>query len=242
MRKMVFQGINYVDFLQKFDLSKLRRFPKYIDVYDKINIPRGKVLYLRHDIDGKIDASLHMAEIESSMGIQSNYYALHISNYWNEEGFHKLLKIQEMGHEVGFHNAIITDRILKTGKLATEPWNVEDYAAMMFETGKVLRELRDAGINVRGTCAHGHPTCISHNYSNIQLWKQYTKHLSDEFSLDLTSYGLEYDCNIVPRNGYFSDSGNQWSGNLGPDPFFAAKFFAEDNNTLMINIHPQWWL
>jgi hypothetical protein len=97
--------------------------------------------------------------------------------------------------------------------------------------------LRDEGIDVRGTCAHGHPTCITHQYGNIQIWSEYKKPFGSLGSISLTEVGLQYDCNMAFRHLYHSDSGNEWNGN----PQIVAKEFASRDITLMINIHPQWW-
>lgn len=239
MHELKFKGITYEDFLKQYDLTCLRPFPSILWPAGLEKKP-GKVLYLRHDIDSNIDASVAMAEYEASIGIKSAYYALHFSDYWDAKGFRKLKKIQDMGHEIGFHNAIFSEYIVKTGKKPDDSWSFEEYEHLQGKLAGALAKMRDAGLNVRGTCAHGHPTCITHEYGNIQLWKQYGKPFRGEFSLDMAEYGLEYDCNIAYRDAYHSDSGNEWHGPV-EDPRKVANLFRNTDITLMINVHPQWW-
>jgi len=235
--KLEFKGITYADFLNQYDLTTLQPFPATLKYDDKKQIP-GSRLYLRHDIDSNIDASVRMAEYEQSIGIKSHYYALHFSDYWNAAGFEKLRLIQSMGHEVGYHNAVISEYIVKNSITPEHKWTDDDYVAITTRLFQTIMQLQSEGINVRGTCAHGHFTCHSHKYGNIQVWQQFNKPFNGEFCIDLSDAFLEYDCNIAFRNAYHSDSGNEWNG----DPLVMANYYAQNKVTLMLNIHPQWWV
>jgi hypothetical protein len=216
---MRFKGITYQYFLSQYDLSLLRPFPEHR------NHIGDKRIYLRHDIDSNIDASVRMAEYEQSIGIQSHYYALHLSDYWNKEGFEKLRYIQSLGHEMGFHNALITELILEEDLPAPLSLTEENIEQLKGKLHQYLGDMEREGLKVRGTCAHGHPTTKTHLYSNLDTWKH----------IDMK---MKYDCNTVYRTHYHSDSANQWYGN----PVDTAAMFSEKQQcVLMINIHPQWW-
>lgn len=234
-RLLEFKGLTYGKFLNYFDLNYLAPFPICLTPEQRTPSNR-KTIYLRHDIDSNINASVQMAEFEAAMGIKSHYYALHLSDYWDKEGFKKLRYIQSLGHEIGFHNAILTELILN--------WKLEPgfYLNDLFKEEIIekidtyITTLREEDLLIRGTCAHGHPTCNTHNYGNIQIWNQAQKPYND-FSVDLRSFNLEYDCNVVFRHDYLSDSGNEWHGY----PLTMVQK-VEAGHNLMINIHPQWWL
>lgn len=61
---------------------------------------------LRHDIDHSLDHALNFAQIENELGIQSTYYFLLDSRWYNllHQEEKKILKeISNLGHDVGLH-------------------------------------------------------------------------------------------------------------------------------------------
>lgn len=67
------------------------------------NIP---YLILRHDIDFSIPAAIKMARIEHELGIQSTYFVLFSSKFYNVlEGntVEQLRELAKLGHEIGLH-------------------------------------------------------------------------------------------------------------------------------------------
>ena len=64
-----------------------------------------KTVFLRHDIDFSLEMCLPMAEVEASRGIQATYYVL-LNGPYNvddENGRRHLLRLVELGHEIGLH-------------------------------------------------------------------------------------------------------------------------------------------
>jgi len=66
----------------------------------------NKCVILRHDVDYDLMKALKLAEIEYSHGIESTYYILLTSNFYNilsGESLGIIHKIYDMGHEIGLH-------------------------------------------------------------------------------------------------------------------------------------------
>ena len=65
-----------------------------------------RYLSLRHDIDFSIEYALDMAVLERELGVQSTYYVMVSSNFYNalcKTSIEQLSTIIEMGHDVGLH-------------------------------------------------------------------------------------------------------------------------------------------
>lgn len=61
---------------------------------------------LRHDIDYDVDCALKLAEIEADEDIQSTYFVLLTSDFYNPHSSdirEKLKRIDALGHEIGLH-------------------------------------------------------------------------------------------------------------------------------------------
>ena len=61
---------------------------------------------IRHDVDYCLTDAYHLAKLENSLGIKSTYYILSDSIYYNpssQQSRYELLKIVELGHDVGLH-------------------------------------------------------------------------------------------------------------------------------------------
>ena len=90
---------------------------------------------LRHDIDYDVDCALKLAEIEADEDIQSTYFVLLTSDFYNPHSSdvrEKLKRIDALGHEIGLHydelsykDAIadeekITNNIIYEGKILAD--------------------------------------------------------------------------------------------------------------------------
>ena len=63
-------------------------------------------LLLRHDVDLSLGAALAMAEVEAEEGVQSTWFLMTRSTFYNlasSEGEHLLGRLRELGHRVGHH-------------------------------------------------------------------------------------------------------------------------------------------
>jgi peptidoglycan/xylan/chitin deacetylase (PgdA/CDA1 family) len=189
---------------------------------------KGKVVYLRHDIDGKLMNAWRMAYLEAELGIKSTYFALNHSNYWESPDTFKLLReIQEMGHEIAWHQCVIVQHHITPSvpirSLIEEP----------------LKRLRDEGLIIRGTSPHGSAYGGEKNINSWQIWKEYRFPYNGLPVFPLADFGLEYEAMFLNRDDYHSDSSAMWCG----EPKDIVKKYNEElNYILQINIHPQHWI
>lgn len=223
--KMTFKGQHYRNLLGLF-VGLIVPFPSIEADANRF----GRKIYLRHDIDGFINHSVQMAQIERDLGIKSTYFVLDTADYFKNDISKELEIIQACGHEIGWHNA------------AMEAWYldgmvkpVKDYITRPLG---VLRERY--GVNVRGTAAHYVKPPNEHLFRNYNLfdlrWAHQSKVEVQRFTLK--EFGLEYEAYYIKRDMYLCDSGGNWN----IDPFEAAnKFNSSENCTIQILIHPQWW-
>lgn len=65
-----------------------------------------RCVILRHDIDNSLNAAIRMGEIEEKLGIQSTYFVLLRTDFYNpasQKSLEMLHRLQAMGHEIGLH-------------------------------------------------------------------------------------------------------------------------------------------
>ena len=65
-----------------------------------------RCVILRHDIDTSLEKAVKMAELENEQGIQSTYFVLLTSDFYNtasKKSLEMLHNIQALGHELGLH-------------------------------------------------------------------------------------------------------------------------------------------
>jgi hypothetical protein len=148
--------------------------------------PEGNIAIVRHDVDRKINNSLHMAEREHELGIRSSYYFRYPFTFRPDI----ITKIKDLGHEIGYHYEVLS----KTNGDYTK-------AIALFQTE--LSEFRKI-CPVDTICMHGSPLS---KYNNRDLWDQYDFHaygISGEafLSFEQDNKGLRY----------LTDTGRTWSG------------------------------
>lgn len=91
---------SYADFLCQF-LDKGFVFKKFLEQQQK----KGEII-LRHDIDFDVKFAYHTALIEKKLDIQSTYFFLLSSEFYNpftKLNFDLIKAIQEMGHQISVH-------------------------------------------------------------------------------------------------------------------------------------------
>jgi hypothetical protein len=194
---------------------------------------------VRHDVDNEIHSSVTMAAWEAARGYHSTYYALHTAPYWQDKTLlrESLETIAGYGHEIGIHNDAITVA-LETGYDPT------------YVLGEVIEELRSYGHTIRSTVAHGNRLCHIARYVNDELFTSCSRpeygspgrtleHEGRRLTLlpvPLSSFGLDFDANWLPRGDYLSDSGGAWS-----KPFSEVVAAWPSKGHLHMLVHPCWW-
>ena len=85
-------------------LSEGYRFSSFSRI-DETRTERGHI-FLRHDLDNDLVATLEMAKIEHSLGVRSTYFFFlhsHLYNLWNQTNLSLAKQILELGHDCGLH-------------------------------------------------------------------------------------------------------------------------------------------
>jgi hypothetical protein len=247
-----------------YNFQTYEKFLKYLASSDRFLIVSQKdftktasknkvVLSLRYDIDDNINAAVKFAYREHKHGIKSTYYFLHTAKYYgktashsfkrNNEIIYYLKKIQDsFGHEIGFHNDLVTLQI------------VYGINPKIFLADQ-LKWLRDNGISVSGTCAHGSPYCYIYHYVNSYFWNGFRNYegIFNNYEYvtirnvpikiekdELANYNLEYNADLLTPDYFFSDinplpNGQKWHmGLVNFDTIQPGK-------KVIIMLHPQKW-
>ena len=206
--------------------------------------------FIRHDVDHDIDHALRFAEEEWNNGIHSTYFLLPTAMYFDYSNHFasKIRRFGAYGHDVGFHNNVITQ------------WLDNKEIPIQTLLNAPLSFLRNvAGVEVKGTSSHGDPLCRQKNYQNFQVWdecpKEFNNHLGFE-TVSLEDFGLEYETYFMRQGAYVSESGRQWQGyfckkpgqfepfnDIGIDKIRAIieKFNQSRTGLLQVLTHPCWW-
>lgn len=175
---------------RKFTLEKYEEFLQSISKYKVLPLNEFRnyhndkevVIGLRHDSDENWPATMNMLQVEFQHNIRSTVFVLHSSMYFSEPTFIRdLHKAQSGNFEIALHNDCMTYLGPK---------------GMMHQS---LKKLRDAGLIITGTSAHG-----DKKHKNIHFWEQFNK----------ADFGIEYESYELDHNLYFSDctfiNGHRW--------------------------------
>lgn len=187
-------------------------------------------LALRHDVDSRLDSALELATLEAERHLRATYFVLHTAPYWDESDLlPSLQRLQELGHEVGFHNDLVTlERVHGV--------DVADYAP------RVLERLRGGGIDVVGAAAHGSPWCHRLGFHNNYVFKGWDEPVPGFPSVDVrtkldpAALGLEYEAYHVERDVYFSDAAFHAGRRAHPMSFRPAA-----GERAIVLVHPCHW-
>ncbi|MDQ3817051.1 MAG: hypothetical protein M3362_05100 [Acidobacteriota bacterium] len=194
---------------------------------------RSDNVYLRHDVDDRIDCAVQMAELEAELGVASTYFMLDTADYFYRS-FDKMRYIQSLGHEVGWHNNAIT-RVLKSN--ADMDSDLTPKIRSCVE--EVVGVMTANGLNLKGTASHGDPVCYVFNYTNYGIWDCFKKKDNLPYTqLKLEDFGLQYEAYKFNFGWYLSDSGGKWNA----EPFeYIHKWNEAKNKPIQILVHSQWW-
>jgi hypothetical protein len=191
--------------------------------------PRDRVVVaLRHDVEERIESALEMAALEAERGLRATYFVLHTAPYFARVGWERaehhesliprLRRLQDMGHEVGWHNDLVTLQCV----LGIDP---RRYLA------DELAWLRGHGITVRGASSHGSYWTHRFRYHNNYFFEDFEDEVHEGFANNdvvhvearpcklskgrLADFDLEYEAYHLGEDHYFSDArfdaaGNRW--------------------------------
>jgi hypothetical protein len=196
----------------------------------KAGQPGGLRVILRHDVDRRMSAALHMAKLESTYCIAATYYVRTTRAVFKPKA---LRNLHALGHEVGYHYEV----------LAKANGNMERAIALFKEELHRFREI----VPVETVSMHGSPLS---RWNNLDLWEE--KSISD--------YDVVGDAVLtVDRQNlyYFTDTGRSWdAGKYNLRDHFASRqprhrvTTTDDLNTFLkekptypiyISAHPNRW-
>lgn len=230
--------------LDELDALLLARATRVVPMRDVFKGDRGAdVIGLRHDVDDNVGSwrtAQALAEWECEHGYSATYYLLHGSHYWGEEMLCEVPALVELGHEVGIHVNALAEGLRQD----------RDPGLLLIEA---VAELRNAGVRVDGSVAHGDPLCYDGphlRFVNDELFTECARPdlgpanrilRAGDTVLELQPFprqvwGLEYDANWLPRGQYLSDSGGHWS-----QPVHEVALRFATAGQLHMLLHPDWW-
>ncbi|MEI6765191.1 MAG: hypothetical protein WCM76_06080 [Bacteroidota bacterium] len=210
--------------------------------------PGKVVIAIKHDVDADLERALYMATLEYAHHIRGSYYILHTSDYYLENADNKIVhneaivpvlqRIQSYGHEIGWHNDLVTlDVIYKQD-------------AVEFLRSE-LTWLRSHGIHIVGTSAHGSIFSPKYGYNNYYFWNECkTRTTPDRPNNDfiimnsdtvvmkhaaMKDFGLTYEAYFLDHNKDYNDIDHVMPDcMIHPDQMLSGQ-------RIIILIHPQYW-
>jgi len=166
--------------------------------------------------------------------------------------------LSELGHDIGLHNDVISHS-LRLARPASELLDMQ------------LSGLRESGVPIRSSAAHGSPLCRILVYNNREIFSgvrrpgrvpnrelEYDGFRLQLGQLDQTAFGLEFEAYELPRPQRLSDAGGKWAGRIQgkrlrevyPDSSLSAKDVAQEvfqsmngakPRDLHLLLHPKYW-
>jgi peptidoglycan/xylan/chitin deacetylase (PgdA/CDA1 family) len=167
---------------------------------------------LRHDIDFDIEKAVFLAKIEATEQIQSTYFVLLNTDFYNlssKKNNGLIKEIQKMGHEIGLH----FDETLYA--LYTPPPNIQHIIRNIQREIKILESIIDAPVT----------TVSMHRPSKFILE-------SDMVIPDIVN---SYDQNFFKKFKYLSDSRHAWREDV------ESVVVSKRHERLHILTHPFWY-
>jgi hypothetical protein len=135
---MKFRGtLEYEALISSIDANIITFNDMVDDNYDA----DSRNVIIRHDVDVDLDRALNFAREENKLGVQSTYFLLHSSRYfdYSNEFSEKCQELIELGHNIGLHNDSLVQYFSRRKK------DIQDHL------NKPLDFFRENGIEIRGT-------------------------------------------------------------------------------------------
>jgi hypothetical protein len=227
-RERDFTYADYAAFLDRVRASAARVVP----LRAFRNAPRdAPLLGLRHDVDLRLDHALRFAELEHERELRATYFVLHTAPYWRDpQLLDGLLRLQALGHEVGWHNDLVSVALV----------DGVDPAAYLREQ---LASLRSAGVDIVGTAAHGSVWCHLLGFQNNAFFTDFPEAQAPRGwtpRAALADFGFEYEAYHLDVDRSYSDStfderGRRWH------PRYVDFDALRPNESAIVLTHPCNW-
>ena len=219
----------------RFRVVPLREFTATVD-------GSKAVVALRHDVDERLDRAVDFAALEAGRGFHATYFVLHSARYWRQSNLlDVLLRMQESGHEIGWHNDLLTTECVR---------GIDARAFLAQE----LRRLRAAGVSIDGVAAHGAPSCYRYRYHNGYFFfpnepvEGFPNLETVEGPLGrrrvphgtLAEFGFAYDAYHLDNTMYYSDAAFDPSGRRWHTDNLDLEVLEPGSRTIILT-HPDHW-
>lgn len=169
-----------------------------------------KFIILRHDVDDEPEYALKMAKLENELGVRSTYYFRTIENVFKKD---IILKIRDMGHEVGYHYEVLDEacgnytEAIELFKQCLEKFNdICEIKTIAQHGSPLLGNLNATSVSgmyeIIKSLARGNK--VFTNWVNVDIWKEY----------DFRDFGIIGEAYIsIDFNSlfYISDTGMSWN-------------------------------
>jgi hypothetical protein len=237
LRERNFTYAAYDEFLDRLTDPRFRVAP----LRELRSAPRDRALVgLRHDVDERLDSALRLARAEHARGLRATYFVLHTARYYREPGLLDDLRcLQDLGHEVGWHNDLVTLELV----YGVDPVRYLD---------RELARLRGAGIDVVGTAAHGSVWCHLLGFHNNRFFVDFPEARPRSGVVEvrgqerritqarLADFDFAYEAYHLDEDHYFSDSrfdsgGRRWH----PEELDLERLGPSES--LIVLLHPCHW-
>jgi hypothetical protein len=206
--------------------------------------PRDRpVVALRHDVEERFASALEMAAIERDHGLSATYFVLHTASYYGRSLLPGLRLLQEMGHEVGWHNDLVTLQCVR---------GVEPREYLRGE----LAWLRGSGVDVRGTSSHGSYWTHRLRYHNNYFFTDFAGEVHEGFPNDevieagsrrcvlskgsLAEFGFEYEAYHLGEDRYYSDARFDEEGRRFHTDGVELEALRPGDRAIVLT-HPDYW-
>lgn len=146
-----------------------------------------RFVILRHDVDFDLDKAVELAQLENKLGVNSTYFILVSTNFYNafsKSSIEKINRIKSLGHKIGLH---FDEQRYKI-------YSIEDIKRFISYESKILSDLLDEPINV----------VSMHRPSKLVL----------ENDIELNGLINSYSPFFFKKMKYVSDSRMHWRENV----------------------------
>jgi len=234
--------VNYFDVLDSIH-GKLRSL---LSIARNGVWPDERCFAIRHDLDRGFTNAMKMARDEYKKGYFATYF-VHTgrTNVYDSEVIKKLIKIQNMGHHIGYHCDALARHI-------EYPRSLEEIIL------KPVDFMRNKGLNIYGSAAHGSSKEGMKDWVNYNCWKECPKHLmpgkreeKEDFrnyrngitkthnlpppQISLKDVGFEYEAYFLPRTHYLNE------GSMDKKDEILNDFHDKKEAFLIFLAHPDLW-
>ncbi len=172
-------------------------------------LPDGRYVAIRHDVDYFPKRALTMAKVEAERGIAVTYY---IRRKFFENSLDLVRDIAAMGHQIGYHYEEV-DTHQKAPNLQIARDSVGFFIGSLLDIDKL-------GFAIRSVCAHGNPLTdvdnrqvvhllrddtyldrLAFTYDKTEIKEKVSDRLIGDASIDIT--GRDFDL-YIPDTGRFN--------------------------------------